>query len=378
LEKGDYKLNTCTLNRIIIAGGGTGGHLFPGIAIAEAFLALNSRNAVLFVSTANTFERETLGRIGLPLAKVSAEGFKGRSVWKKLKSLLKLPKGFLESLLILGRFKPQMIVGMGSYSAAAVVLAGWLIRKKIVLHEQNILPGITNRLLSQFADRIYLSFKETPFAAPADKIKVSGNPLRSQLIEEVKRQKNSDRDFAAQKHFRVLIMGGSQGAHAINVAMIEALEFLKEPQHLFFIHQTGRLDLKKVSESYRSKRIAAEVKSFFNNMAKCYALADLIICRSGATTVAEITALGKVALLIPYPYAADNHQVLNAQSMVKGQAAEMIPEADLSGALLAERIEYYAANPELLDNMAANAHKLGYPEAAQYIVKDCCQLMERN
>jgi UDP-N-acetylglucosamine--N-acetylmuramyl-(pentapeptide) pyrophosphoryl-undecaprenol N-acetylglucosamine transferase len=207
---------------------------------------------------------------------------------------------------------------------------------------------------------------------------VSGNPLRRQLLQEAQRQNDSKAKHASPNAFNVLIMGGSQGAHAINLAMAQALEHLKDPQQLLFVHQTGLKDLEMVTESYRSRKIAAEVKPFFNNMAKRYAQADLIICRAGATTVAEITAIGKASLLIPYPYAADNHQVLNAQILVNGQASEMILEADLTGTLLAEKITYYAAHADALNHMAANAQKLGYPEAAAFIVKDCCQLMQRH
>jgi UDP-N-acetylglucosamine--N-acetylmuramyl-(pentapeptide) pyrophosphoryl-undecaprenol N-acetylglucosamine transferase len=363
---------------MIIAGGGTGGHLFPGIAIAETFLARDDRNQVLFVSTGNAFEIRTLGSRGLPLAKISAEGFKGRSLRYKIKSLLKLPKGIAASFHIFRGFKPQLVVGMGSYSAAAVVLAAWLARKTIVLHEQNILPGITNRLLSRLADRIYVSFKETRLNVPADKVRVSGNPIRNQLLQEVQRQKVLDKRPAGKSRFTVLIVGGSQGAHAINMAIIEALEYLQESRRLFFIHQTGPQDLAMVKARYTAKRVAAEVKPFFNNMARRYGQADLIICRAGATTVAEISALGKASLLIPFPYAADNHQVLNAQTLVRGQGAEMILQDNLSAALLAGKIEFYAANPGLLSKMAANSQKMGFPDAAQNIVDDCCQLLERK
>ena len=363
------------LNRIIIAGGGTGGHLFPGIAIAEDFLSRSGQNQVLFVSTANPFEIKTLKRLDLPLAKISAEGFKGRRPWHKLKSLVKIPLGILESLRILRGFKPQIVVGVGSYSSAALVMAARFARIKIVLHEQNILPGITNRLLARFADRIYVSFAETEFKVPRDRISLSGNPIRRQLIEEAQRTNGLSDPSRKKSGFTILIAGGSQGAHAINVAVIESLPLIPNPQALRFIHQTGQADVAMVQKGYLAAGITAEVKPFFNDMGWCYAQADLIICRSGATTVAEITALGKAALFIPFPHAADNHQVLNARSLVNSQAAEMILQADLSGATLAERIEYYAATPEALDRMGGNAHKRGCPQAARAIIKDCCRLL---
>ena len=370
--------------RIIIAGGGTGGHLFPGIAIADALATRDKKNRVLFVGTGKPFEISVLSKTAFKYKSITAEGIKGRGLWRQIVSVLKIPKGIFESIMILKDFRPDLVIGVGGYSAGPVVIAAWLMGIKIVLHEQNILPGITNRILSGFADRIYVSFKDTRlerfrWLAPIEpkKLLVSGNPVRKEILQSVMDQQDKSlADTGQKKPFTVLILGGSQGAHSINMAVLEALEYLKEKDKYFFVHQTGSADEQDVKKAYMKNGISCMVKSFFDDMARQYHNADLIVCRAGATTVAEIAVMGKGVIFIPYPFAADNHQVFNAGSLENAGAAEMILQKDLTGKRLAKRIEHYASNPGALKAMASRAKSISRPDAAEAIVDDCYRLIE--
>jgi UDP-N-acetylglucosamine--N-acetylmuramyl-(pentapeptide) pyrophosphoryl-undecaprenol N-acetylglucosamine transferase len=357
--------------RIVIAGGGTGGHLFPGLAIAQEFMARNKHSRIVFISTGNPLERSVLGQTDFRLESITAEGIKGRGIWNQARSALKIPKGIIEALRILRNYKPDLTVGLGSYSAGPVVLGAWLLRTKIVLHEQNILPGITNRMLAPFAARIYVSFDDTRARFAPHKIRLTGNPVRKELLSD----HSAEAPAPGLEKFCVLIIGGSQGAHSINTTLVEALGHLTQKDGLYFIHQTGAADEKMVAEAYRRQNVAARVQAFFRHMGPLYKQADLIICRAGATTVAEVTAMGKAVIFIPFPFAADDHQTLNAATLADRGAAELIHEKELRADALAQKIEYYAAHPQALEAMAATAGRLGHPDAAKHIVDDCYRLL---
>lgn len=361
--------------RIVFAGGGTGGHLFPGIAVAQEFLVRNSANKIIFVSTGNSLERSVLAKAGFELKEITATAIKGRGLWNQINSLVKIPTGIRQSLRILKKFAPDIAVGLGSYSAGPVVIGAWFLRITIVLCEQNILPGITNKILARFASRIYVSFENTAGGLDPTKTLWTGNPVRREIVEYSSGEEKTSGGDAGGGPFTVLIIGGSQGAHSINIAIIDALELLAQKDRLHFIHQTGQADEQPVREAYQRYHISNTSKAFFDNMADLYRNADLIICRAGATTVAEITALGKAALFIPYPFAADNHQALNAGNLTNYGAAEMIFEKDLNGKILSQKIDYYVANPTALEKMADNAKQFGKPDAAKNIVDDCYRLL---
>jgi len=369
--------------KMVIAGGGTGGHLFPGIAVAQEFLSRHKYNRIMFVSTGNAFEKTVLAKYGFlnrKFRRITAAGIKGRGLKNQVKALLQIPQGVVESLRLLNDCfspqKPDIILGVGSYASAPVVLAGRFLKLKSAIHEQNIRPGITNCLLARLVSRIYSSFPNTQFKlfgkseglAIRKKILVTGNPIRRELrCTDTKNNGNNDSKFT------VLISGGSQGAHRINITMVEAQDHLKGTYH--FIHQTGTDDATMVRDAYRRKGVNASVKPFFQDMAKQYRNADIIVCRAGATTIAEITALGKPAIFIPFPYAADNHQELNAAGLVTAGAAEMITEPELTAKRLAQRIDYYASHPNHLRQKAARCKVLGRPDAARRIVDDCYRLI---
>ena len=363
--------------RLLVAGGGTGGHLFPGITIAQEFLARHQQNRVLFVSTGNPFEQATLAQIGYPLRTISVAGLKGQGLWRKLKSLSLIPVGIWQSMAILKSFKPDLVLGVGSYAAGPIVLAARLFNIPVVLHEQNILPGITNRVLSRFARRIYVSFENTKGGFAPDKIRVTGNPVRKEILRTAKTNQpnHGSAPSSDTPPIRLFILGGSQGAHAINMAMIDAIPSINDKNRFRIVHQTGTTDESQVKAAYASHGIDAVVNSFFQDMDRQYHSADLVICRAGATTVAEITAIGKAALFIPFPFAADDHQKLNAAALTSCGAAEMIEEKDLTAEKLAERINYYAEHTDSLTRMAGEAMRLGKPDAAHQIVEDCYQLL---
>lgn len=363
--------------RVIIAGGGTGGHLFPGIAVAEEFRSRHPRHRVLFVSRGNDFERSALTRAGFPLEAIRVEGLKGRGVWNQLRALYHLPRAVLQSARIVRAFGPDLVIGLGSYAAAPVIMAAWLRRRPVALCEQNTLPGIANRGLAPLADRIYTAFERTGGGFNSRKVLWTGNPLRREIVQAAA---ELHRDTAAPRgeKFTVLVIGGSQGAHGINVAVADALGRLHPRERFDFVHQTGTADEAMACAAYDRAEITGRVQAFYDDMAAQYRRADLVICRAGATTVAEITALGKAAIFIPFPHAADDHQRLNARCLVATGAAEMIAEAELNGALLAGRIAFFASHPEALRGLAEKSARLGKPDAARCIVDDCVGLIARK
>ena len=354
---------------IVFAVGGTGGHLFPAIAVANEFRLRNPENRIIFLGTGKPIEVSVLSDHGFVLKKISAEGIKGRGFYKQVRAFMIMLRGVFQSIRILKSDKPNIVVGMGSYSAAPVVLAAWLKKIPVVLCEQNILPGITNRFLSGIADLICVSFDDTLGNMQKSKMKVTGNPVREEILKVARKKKDMTGPFT------ILILGGSQGAHGINMAVIDALGVLKDTENIFFIHQTGERDEKIVMAAYEKYRIPCEVKAFFKDMARIYEKPDLVVCRAGATTVAELTVLGKPAIFIPFPHAADNHQALNAQNLCDAGAAEMIYEKDLTGEVLAAKISNLANNQLRLKQMADSSASLGNPDAAKSIVDECCEIM---
>lgn len=367
--------NTNETLGVIITGGGTGGHLFPGIAVAREFLVRDPETRILFVGTGKAVEISVLAREGFSHRIIAASGFKGMGIFGKLSALTSLPRGVIGAWGILGTFMPNLVVGVGSYSAGPVAAAAWLKGIPVVLHEQNAIPGLTNRMLSRIARRIYVSLPESADFFPLEKVRVTGNPVRPEMIRA---SGQPDGKTDGDRPFTILVAGGSQGARAINRNVIEALPGIERSESIVFIHQTGAQDEESVREAYEHCGIEAEVGAFFPDMEKKYLEADLVICRAGATTVAELACMGKPALLIPYPYAADNHQEHNAAGLVKAGAAEMIREVDLTPEWLLERIRFYRETPGRLIGMSKKAATLGKPEAAAAIVTDCLRLIGRT
>ena len=356
---------------MIIAGGGTGGHLFPGVAIAETFLKRDPTNDVLFVGTGRPLERKVLDSYGFTYRTIQVEGIKGRGWMKVLKALTKIPLSLVQSTAILRSYRPQVVLGVGGYAAGPVLLTASFLGLPTAIAEQNTLPGVTNRILGRFVDRIFVSFPDERGVFPQRKVTVTGNPVRSNLVEQAKLAEKG-----RSERFTVFVFGGSQGAHIINTTMVETLDLLEDLKDaVFFIHQTGEADYAYVAEAYEKRSFAAEVKPFIVEMAEAYGRADLLVCRAGATTVAEITALGKAAIFVPFAQAVGDHQTMNARLLVEAGAAEMIQERDLSPKALADAIFRLYRDREAISRLASRAKALGNPQAADDIVDALYELM---
>jgi len=353
-------------SHIVITGGGTGGHLFPGIAIARAFQQRLKASAVLFVGTGRELERRVVKEAGYRHAVIQVKGLKGMGLFRQLRSLATLPGALLRASTLLWRFRPAVVIGVGGYAAGPVCLAAWMMRIPVCLQEQNSLPGITNRLLARLARRIYTSFAESQAHFPADKVLLAGNPVRDEIIALGRNRAPRE----PGRPFTLLVAGGSQGARNINSAVIDMLPHIDDRRSLEVIHQSGADDLDRVRQAYAAAGIRALTEAFFSDMDRQYAQSDLVVCRAGATTVAELTCSGLPAIFIPLPHAADNHQEINARTVVEAGAGEMIRETELSGAVLWQHIQGLRDAPLRLEEMASRARLLGRPEAAQTIVAD--------
>lgn len=356
--------------KVLIAGGGTGGHLFPGIALAEEVITRRAGNEVVFAGTARGLEARVVPQAGYPLELLQAQGLKGKGFLGLLKGLVALPLAFLQSFRILLRQKPDVVVGVGGYASGPVVLAAWLMGIPTAVQEQNALPGFTNKVLGKFVKVVFTSFPEAEQFFPAAKVRLIGNPIRRKLMD------NYLRSSVAHEGFNVLVFGGSLGAKALNARMIEALDSLGDlKDQLCFVHQTGKADVEAVREGYRSRGFRAQVSEFIEDMSAAYAGAELVVCRAGATTLAELTVCKKASILVPFPYATDNHQEVNAMSLVNVGAAVMLRESELTGPKLAEQIRELKASPERRRQMEKRAGLLGRPEASKELADVCVELM---
>jgi UDP-N-acetylglucosamine--N-acetylmuramyl-(pentapeptide) pyrophosphoryl-undecaprenol N-acetylglucosamine transferase len=356
--------------RVIIAGGGTGGHIFPGVAIAREFQKRDGGSEVVFVGTAYGLETKIVPREGFKLELISVAGLKNVSMAKRVKSLLMLPGSFLQVWSLLRRIRPDLVIGVGGYSSGPVLLLAALQGLPTMVVEPNALPGFTNRVLARFIDRAAVTFEVSKAYFPGKAV-VTGNPVRPEFHGMPKKERT--------EKCHVLIFGGSQGAHAINVAMIEALPHLEaQKARLSITHQTGENDLEIVRSGYEKAGWSADVRPFITNMAEEFARADLVICRAGATTVAELTAAGKAALLIPFPFAADDHQRKNAEALQMAGAGRMIVQRELTGERLAKEVQELVAAPERIDAMEVESRKLARTDAASRAVDLGMEVIEKK
>jgi UDP-N-acetylglucosamine--N-acetylmuramyl-(pentapeptide) pyrophosphoryl-undecaprenol N-acetylglucosamine transferase len=352
---------------VVIAGGGTGGHLYPGIAVARELMARHPDAVISFAGTARGIEARVVPREGFGLDLIRSAGLKGKSLVDRLRGGALVPLGLADAMGIVSSRRPDLVIGVGGYSSGPVVLAACLRGVPTMLLEQNAVPGLTNRLLGPLVRAAAVSFESTRrfFGSKAF---VSGNPVRPEFLETVEPVEESGANDAASG-VGILIFGGSQGAHAINLAMVEAAPQLAAGGYrLRIAHQTGERDVAMVRSAYDAARLAAEVEPFFFDMGRRLREADVIVCRAGATTLAEITAAGKPAILIPLPTATDDHQRRNAEALVAEGAAEVLLQGDATGALLAQRILALAADAGARERMARAARSLAKPHAAKEIV----------
>jgi UDP-N-acetylglucosamine--N-acetylmuramyl-(pentapeptide) pyrophosphoryl-undecaprenol N-acetylglucosamine transferase len=357
--------------RLLIAGGGTGGHLFPGMAVAEEFLTRDPANEVLFVGTEHGIEARAVPAAGYRLDLITAAGIRGKGHFSQLKGFAMMLYGYALSRKILKTFQPDMVLGVGGYASLPMVLAAKGMQTPRYIHEQNAIPGMTNKLLARFADRVFITLEESARYFPKEKTLLTGNPLRRQILNMVAADGIEPSPSLPKASFKLFVFGGSQGAHAINMAMIAALPHLEDlSDRLEICHQTGENDCAETRAAYGGSGIPSSVQPFISDMAAEYHTADLVICRAGATTIAEVTACGKACLFIPFPHAVDDHQRRNAEALLKKQACFMLLEVELSGERLATMIRELMNNAETLRQTGEAAFSLARLDAAQIIVDE--------
>ena len=347
---------------MIVAGGGTGGHLFPGVAVAKEISRRFEGAEILFVTGKRKMESEVLQKAGFRQTSIAVEGIKGRGLLKGAWVALKLPWSFLQSLWILRGFAPHLVLGVGGYSAGPLCLAARVMGVPSAIHEQNSFPGVTNRLLCRVVNRVFISFEGSRRHFSGGSIHLTGNPIRAEFVtSETRLPRNG-------KPFTVAAVGGSQGARAINDVFVEAMALLKHRNRpCRIIHQTGELDYERIAGLYREQGIEAEVRPFIQDMAGVYREADLVVSRAGAGAVFEMAAMGKPSLLIPYPFAANHHQEANARFLAEAGAAEMILQETLTGEALADRLVNFMEDRAALEKMGQAAKSVSKPDAAQRI-----------
>jgi UDP-N-acetylglucosamine--N-acetylmuramyl-(pentapeptide) pyrophosphoryl-undecaprenol N-acetylglucosamine transferase len=373
--------------KLIIAGGKTGGHLFPGIAVAQAVQGMCRDAETVFVGTNAPFEIQTLEAYGFEHRAITSRPVKGGSMISKAFSGAVLLVSLIQALIIMKTVKPDFVLGVGGFSSFAVVLAAWTLRIPTAIQEQNAFPGLTNRMLSRFAGVIFTSFKETKGLTLNPKVKFTGNPVRRtgpgtspETIKSTKLKtetlkteppgpRDLDLDHFHPNRFTLLVTGGSQGAASINTAFMDALKLMDSLDRFNIIHQTGKEAEDRIQEEYRSLNIKATARAFFHNMPHLQDMADLVITRAGAGAVSELCIKGLPAILVPFPHAADDHQTFNARALVDQGACVMIRDLDLTGPVLKQAMEELINNKGKRDSMAEQMRALAMPGADRTIAE---------
>jgi UDP-N-acetylglucosamine--N-acetylmuramyl-(pentapeptide) pyrophosphoryl-undecaprenol N-acetylglucosamine transferase len=355
--------------KIVITGGGTGGHVYPGIAVAKELKRQMPLSEIRFIGTQTGLEAKIVPYEGFPFDTIEVQGFKSKGTGQKLKSLVLLPQAIYRSIKLLRKFQPSVVFGTGGYVSVPVIYASYLMHIPTVTLEPNRRPGLANRLLSKSVDKIAICFPESAHWFPHKKVIFTGNPIRKEFFL-VGETPPPDR---GQK-INILIVGGSLGARSINYAMIEALDYLEaQRDRLIFTHQTGNTDFDYVKAGYHHKHFRADVYPYIEDMPKMYAKSHLIICRAGAATVAELVASARPSILIPYPH-GDRHQEFNALALKEAGIAKIIGQQNLSGQSLAEAILETIEHPEELAQVWPSGELPGRKDAAEQLVDVCFQL----
>lgn len=349
------------MKKLLIAGGGTGGHIFPGIAIAEEWRRRGGE--VLFVGTRQGQEGKLVPQNGFALKFLDVGSIKGGGIGKKIKTIAGLPRALCQARGLLKSERPDAVLGIGGYASGPLCLAAAMACGNTAVTDQNVQPGLTNRILGKFVKKVFLSFESSAAFFPRRKIVITGNPVRSQI---------SYHEYSApQEVLNVFVFGGSQGATALNDGFLQALDDAKDLwSRLSIVHQAGKDDFETIEAFYRERGIRAVVARFFDDMDARYREAHVVICRSGAGTMTELALSGRPAVFVPYPYAADDHQTKNAALFVENGAAWMIAQKDLRAADLAAMLRDFLAHPEALVMKAKAARSLAKPDAAKLIVDE--------
>jgi UDP-N-acetylglucosamine--N-acetylmuramyl-(pentapeptide) pyrophosphoryl-undecaprenol N-acetylglucosamine transferase len=346
----------------MIAGGGTGGHIYPAIAIAREWLARNPERNVVFVGTERGLEKTLVPKAGFPLEFIDVGGLKGKGAVDLVKNLLRLPLGFVQAWRLVGRHRPNVVLGVGGYSSGPVLVAAWLRGIPTIIHDSNAFPGLTNRLMARFVTVVAVGFEEALTRMKTKNGVVTGNPIRAEFFDRP--------PAAARVKKRLLIFGGSQGSRIINNAMTGALMFLaRMKDELEIVHQTGPHDLKTVQDAYQASAFAsARVVPYLDPISAEMAAADLVVSRAGAMTVGELAAAGRPAIFIPFAAATNNHQELNARVVEKAGGGMVITESELTPERLAAAIAEVLGDRDRAMRMGEAAGSLAVPDATKKIV----------
>lgn len=354
---------------IVIAGGGTGGHIFPALAIARGLERAIAGTKVTFVGTEKGLESKIIPKEGFDIRFIRSEGLVGKSLLNIVKSALKVPLSIRDSCSILKEIKADLVLGVGGYSSGPVLFCARFMGIPTIIHEQNTIPGLTNKILGKIVDTVAVTYHESIKCFPREKTFLTGNPVRTEILEG-SREKGYKTFSLDRDRFTIFVFGGSRGASHINQAVNEALVYL-EPYRdkIQFLHQTGDEDFDSMKEIYSSREFKGTVIPFAYEMADAYAVADMIVSRAGATTLAELTACGKASILVPYPHAAANHQVLNAGKLWDIGAAQVILDRDLNGKSLSDMIKHLLEEPDALSEMERISKSIGSREATGKVIE---------
>lgn len=372
--------------RIIISGGGTGGHIYPAITIAREVGRLAGNCEILFVGTKQGLEADIVPKEGFAFTTIEVRGLERRLSWQNIRTLAATVKSVWASSQIIKKFKPDVVIGTGGYVCGPVLLAASLLKIPTIIQEQNVIPGITNKILARFVDKIALGYEEAANHFPKGKpeqIVVTGNPIRPEVMSAARGENMSELGLDPNK-LTLLVVGGSRGARSINNAMLGVYKYFKGSKRVQILHVTGQSEYNSIVGNIKQLGIDLScagniiIKPYLYNMPAALAAADLAIFRAGAVGLAELTACGIPAILIPYPYAAENHQEYNARALEKHGAAVVIADKELTDTRLLETITRLLDDSDKLSSMAKKSKELGRPQAAETIARLALSLKNLN
>ena len=349
---------------ILIMAGGTGGHVFPALAVARELRGRDEE--VVWLGTKRGFEAGIVPQEGFPFESTRVSGLRRKGLMSWLLAPLKLSVAVFDALAVLIRRQPKVVLGMGGFASGPGGFAAWLLRKPLIIHEQNSVAGLTNRLLAGFARDVLEAFPGS-FSGKV-KTRLVGNPVRPEIVALAE---PGQRFAGRQGPLRVLILGGSQGALVLNQTVPRALALLPADRCPDIWHQAGSASIDAARAAYAEHRIAARLDPFIDDVAQAYGWADLVICRAGALTISELAAAGLGAILVPYPSAVDDHQTRNAEFLVAAGAAVLMPQGDLTPESLAQEIDRWVGNRDILADRAARARSVARPDATREVAEIC-------
>lgn len=358
---------------VVIAAGGTGGHLYPAVALAREFLRRDASSKILFVGTERGIESKVLAHEGFELLFITAKPVMGKGLMAVLQGLLSVPVGLWQSLSIVRRRRANLVIGVGGYTSPTMLVAAAIRGIPRVILEPNAYPGMANKAVAPFAQRVFLAFESAADSFDRSKVRMVGTPVRQGFLAP---SGSSEVPMSAASRIRLLIFGGSQGAKAINNAVLDGLATLTARlPNLAITHQTGEAEYQRVREAYATLGVEAEVTPFLFDMPTVLRTADLVVARAGAMTIAELTACGKPAILIPLPTAIYDHQMKNARAMEAAGGAIVLPQADLTGSKLSDSISAIVQDTSRLQAMSTKSRAMRRIDAGEAIVRECYALM---